>query len=216
MTEAASRTPEPQTRALFGVAHFRGKVAFVAGAEHPLGVVLSRRLAGFGATVVALGSDERRLMALAETVPGRIEPLALRPGRRDVLELLQQAWAADPLDILIDVMPVTAGSSFSRSAGLAAAMAAGLRAAGGRAVMAIPLLPETASPDLQGLSAGYRALLRRFAEKGLPARFIGLGLPGPEHRWTGRAAMSAADAALMLCHPVSRALRPGSVVELSV
>ena len=42
---------------MFGVAKFKDQIVVIAGAEHPVGVSLVRRFAGFGAQVVAIGSD---------------------------------------------------------------------------------------------------------------------------------------------------------------
>jgi len=206
---------------VFGVSRFKDKVAVVAGAEHALGAALCQRLAGFGAVVVALGWDGEGLHHLAKLAPTRIEPLTLRNGRRDVYQLLQEAWASEPIDLYIDAAPLCPEDAksaprpdFLRSAGVAAALAAGLRAGAARAVIAVPEAPHhPPRPEEQARTAGYGVLVERFNTDCAPARFMGLRVPGPPFDWTDAACVSAGDAILMLCHPVSRGLRSGVVID---
>ncbi len=203
---------------MFGVSRFRDKVAVIAGAEHPLGAALTHRLAAFGATVVAMGRSDDQLMALASPFPARIEPLALRPGRRDVLALLQEAWDDTPLDLYVDLTPLCIEAepgpshAFARSAGLASALARGIAGGAARAVIAVPAVQADSAPDDQARAAGYAALVRRFAAETAPARFLGLRLP-TQPTWDAAACLSAGDAILMLCHPVSRGLQGGHVID---
>ncbi len=201
---------------MFGVSRFNDKVAVVAGAEHPLGTSCVRRLARFGALVVAIGRNEAALLALAQDNPGRIEPLALRSGRRDILSLLQEAWADEPLDLYIDVMPLcsedSARDDLARSAGVGSALVPALRLARGAAVMAIPVSTQSALPAAEAREAGYKALLKRFDQSARPARFMGLAMHTDRTDWDAATCLSAGDAALMLCHPISRGLRGGHCV----
>lgn len=205
---------------VFGVSRFKDRVAVIAGAEHPLGTSLVRRMAAFGATVVAIGQDEAQLYGLARELTGRVEPLALAPGRRDVLALLYDAWGDEPLDIYVDVMPLCTGTDlpdpaerFARSAGVAAALVRGIRQARAFAVMAVPLADTGAPPPEQARSAGYGAMMRRLSADCRPGRMVGLGLPGASDPWTDAACLSAGDAILALCHPVTRGLAGGQLLH---
>lgn len=205
---------------MFGVSRFKGRVAVIAGAEHPLARLLCARLAAFGATVVAIGADADVLGDLALESPERIEPLPLDPMREDALDLLQEAWGEEPLDIYVDAAPLVPGLSghsapgaFHVSAGLAAALVPGLRAAQGRAVMCVPTYLDSAQPENLARSAGFRALMAQFSRDAAPGRFIGLSVPGHLSAWTDAANLSASDTIMMLCHPVSRGVRSGSMVD---
>ncbi|MFZ7090658.1 hypothetical protein [Primorskyibacter sp. 2E233] len=207
---------------MFSVSRFKDKVAVVAGAEHPLGVSLVRRLAGFGATVVAIGSDEGHLRALAAERPKRIEPLPLQIGGRDVLRLLQEAWADEPLDMYIDIFPLCEAMAlaetrdvFSRSASLAAAFAPGIRAGRAQAILTFPQEGVGPADDRDARAAGFAAMVRHFDDKTAPGRFLGVAMLEQGCDWTGADCLSAGDAILMLCHPISRGVRPGSMVEWS-
>ncbi|WP_121633731.1 hypothetical protein [Tropicibacter alexandrii] len=204
---------------MFGVSRFKGKVILIAGAEHPVGASLSERLARFGARVVAVGWSDVALLDLAARSPSRIETLALSQGRRDVLELLRDAWGEEPLHGYIDLMPIlesdrnlSARNAFDQSAGLARAMTLGLRAGHARAVMAIPQASGQA-PEAEPHGAGHVALMQRIAEDIRPARLVGLSLPGPGFDWTEKACVSAGDTILTLSHDVSRGIRAGTVVD---
>ncbi|WGW02744.1 hypothetical protein [Tropicibacter oceani] len=199
---------------------FKDKVAVIAGAEHPMGASLVRRLAGFGAKVVAIGTDEAQLRALAQHSPARIEPLAINMGQRDVLHLLQEAWAEEPLDIYVDLFPLCEAMSlaqtrdvFSRSAALAAAFAPGIRQGRASAVLAYPQGDGRPAPNRGTRAAGYAALVRHFAQQVDPGRFLGIEMRDEGCSWTGSECLSAGDCVLVLCHPVSRGLQSGSVVQ---
>lgn len=195
----------------------------MAGAEHPLGTALCKRLAGFGATVIAIGQDGVALRDLARTAPSTIEPLALRPGKRNVLTLLHEAWANQPVHIFVDLMalcpPDDSGAAvvrdygFGHSAGVAAALVGGIRAGRALCTMAVPRASGDPDPEAQARSAGFSALVRRFSTEATPGRFLGLGLPVDSFDWTAARIMSAGDTILMMCHPVSRGLANGSVLE---
>ena len=202
---------------MFGVSRFNNRIVVIAGAEHPLGAAMARRLAGFGATVIAVGRDDVALRDLARDRPDRIEPLALRPGRRDVLGLLRDAWGGQPVDVYLDVMSLCSATTdaqdygFGQSAGVAAALVEAIRAGPGYCAMAVP--EGGAGPDGLARAAGFKALVQKFAQKAPPGRFVGLRLPVSPFDWTEQRLLSAGDALLLLCHPLSRGLANGSVLH---
>ncbi len=203
---------------MLGVSRFQNKVAVVAGAEHPLGAALCTRLAGFGATVVAIGVDDLALRALASRHPSKIEPLAMHSGWRDILRLLKDAWEEQPVNIYIDVLPLMEGTAqgqrpdtFARSTGLTAALKDGMVAGRTLGVITIPE-PKDSKEDSTNRT-GYEALLQRFSTENKPVRMLGVGLPQHNRDWTREQLVSATDTILMLCHPVSRGVKSGMVID---
>ncbi|WP_425100621.1 hypothetical protein [Tropicibacter sp. S64] len=203
---------------LFSVSRFKDKVAIVAGGELPLAQSLVRRLAEFGATVVALGDDAEILWRLARQYPGAVQTLTLGRGWREVLRLLQEAWAEEPIDLYIDLLPLAESHSlsetrdvFSRSAALASALLPGMRAGQAQAVLCFPQA-RAGAPNRGTRAAGYAGLVRHFNENCLPGRFLGLNFNDADCAWTDADCLSAGDAILMLCHPVSRGVQPGTVL----
>ncbi len=199
---------------MLGVSRFQNKVAVIAGAEHPLGAALCTRLAGFGATVVAIGVDDLALRALASRHPSKIEPLAMHSGWRDILRLLKEAWESQPIHIYIDVLPLMEAAvdtensdAFARSTGLTAALKEGMLAGRTLGVMAVP------KPQDRSLRTGYEALLQRFSNENKPVRMLGVGLPQGNQDWSSQRLVSATDTILMLCHPVSRGVKSGMVID---
>ena len=202
---------------VFGVSRFSNKVAVIAGAEHPVAASLCRRMAGFGATVVAVGRDADALMAVARFDPKRIEPLALEGGRRDVLQLLREAWGDEPLDYYADFLPLCPGrvaphEVFAQSVGMGRALESGMRAGGALCMMALPV-PGDAYHENSFIAAGYDPLLKRMSEAVRPGRFVGLRLRQSEDAWRPEDCISAGDMVLTLFHPVSRGLKNGTIVD---
>jgi hypothetical protein len=156
-----------------------------------------------------MGADGDRLQALAGQMRGRVEPLAFGRQPDAVLAALEAAWGAEPVDVFIDVMPLCAvpaasdaSDGIARSAKLARALLSGLRAGPAMAVMAIPHPP----------CGGYAALLARLDTRSRPGRVTGLGLPVGNDRWSRAGCLSAGDAVLALCHPVTRGIAGGQVI----
>ena len=219
MSDMADGSKPIENSALPGVSRFQGKVAVVAGAEHPLGASLCERLARFGTVVVAMGWCDDTLHQLAAKLPERIEPLALHQGRRDVLALLKEAWESEPLDIYMDLSPLCETGQerqgFAASAGMAQALQSGMRAGKARGIMALPQSSARDTPEAQARTAGYAALMRRLARQAAPARLCGLSLRAEGHDWTVADCLSAGDLMLAMCHDITRGLHPGSIVEWS-
>lgn len=204
---------------MFSVSRFKGQTVFVAGVEHPLGTALVRRLVGFGANVVALGDDEQALWRLARSCDGPVETLGLGRGWRDVLRILQECWTDEPVHLYLDLFPMTEASSlaetrdvFSRSAALAAALVQGLRAGKARAVICFPSA-QGGAPNRGTRAASYAGMVRHFGKESAPGRFHGLMVEDAGSNWSDAALVSAGDAVLMLCHPVSRGIKSGTVLN---
>ncbi|MBV2360746.1 hypothetical protein KUH32_13240 [Thalassococcus sp. CAU 1522] len=178
-----------------------------------------QRLSTFGAAVVALGVRSAPLEALAHEMPNRVETLTLDSKPRTLFGVLSESWAANPLHIYLDLMPLIATAEASdpapdieRSAHLAAALHDGLgsgRALGGFIFEAVDPLAPTLTV---ARGAGFAGLSSQIGKRARPARIAGLRL-SPVADWDRKALLSAGDAALMLCHPVSRGVAPGAVID---
>lgn len=210
---------------MFETSRFSEKLAVVAGAEHPLASALCQRLARHGAVVVAVGHDEDALDLLARKFPKQIEPLALRPGKRNMLELLEEAWGSEPLHFYADFLALRGGDgddaeSFSQgdlagSLGVGRALKFGMQAGSALCVLVFhepdgPSAPDGEKPALAG---GYRDILKRFSRRDSTARHVGLRLSHLPDDWAEADIVSAADMLLTLFHPATRGMCNGSVVD---
>ncbi|MCR8547106.1 hypothetical protein M4578_04655 [Salipiger sp. P9] len=182
----------------------------LSGACHPLGRALARRLAGFGALVVAIDRRAEPLYALAKDAPQRIEPLALDLSSAAARGILAEAWEREPVHALYDLSALAGEAPLSvaleRSAGILEALTPGLRAGRGRAVLALPGAGKPA------LAAALAALLKDRDAALAPARLHGLRLPAGTEGWTEARCMSSGDLMLALTHPVTRGLAGGRVL----
>ncbi|WP_136441573.1 hypothetical protein [Pacificoceanicola onchidii] len=201
------------------MSRFKGQTVFVAGVEHPLGASLTRRLVGFGANVVALGEEEEALWRLAQRCNGSVETLGLGRGWRDVLRILQDCWADEPVHLFVDLFPMAEATSmaetrdvFSRSAALAAALVHGMRAGEARAVLCFPAA-QGGTPNRGTRAASYAGMVGHFGKECAPGRFHGLKIEDAGNNWSDAALVSAGDAVLMLCHPISRGVKSGTVLN---
>ncbi len=191
----------------------------MAGADNRLGGVLALRLARFGAIVVAIGKRSLPLRRLAERVPDRIDTLPLGATPEATLAALSEIWGDEALHLYIDAMPMgpemiatPPAQAFAVSAALSGALTEGMRVGRARAVIVHPARQGDGAEGA-ARSAGYRALIKCLAADAAPARVLGLRLDVPSNGWSAASLTSAGDAALMLCHPVSRGLTPGRVID---
>ncbi|MFD1343934.1 hypothetical protein [Litorisediminicola beolgyonensis] len=177
-----------------------------------------RRLAGFGAIVVAVDADERGLLELARGHPDRIEPLALDPRCSARWADIAAAWGTEPLHVFLDMTllaPEAAtrmGRALADLDALTGALRAGLRRGQATGVIALPVPDRGAARAQVALAAAARAILPELATRSRPARLAGveIGTGGP---WDADRLTALGDAVLMLCHPVSRAVVAGTVVS---
>lgn len=188
-----------------------------AGACHPLGRAVVRRLAAFGAIVVAVDADERGLLDLARAQPDRIEPLALDPRCSARWADIAAAWGDEPLHLFLDLslLAPDAARRMSRALAdleaLATALEAGMRRGEARGVIALPVAGAGAGRAEVALASAARAVLADLAAWARPARLTAVALH-PAGPWDSARLTALGDAVLMLCHPVSRALAPGTVL----
>ncbi|MDJ0820722.1 MAG: hypothetical protein QNJ09_02790 [Paracoccaceae bacterium] len=198
------------------MSHYSNQVAVVVGADHPLGAFVAISLAQSDATVVAIGAQREPLMQLASAAPRKIEPLVLHPGRQDVFAVLQEAWAAEPIHIYIDVLSLTplipsepASPTARRSAALLQALDSGLRAGQARVVMALATEADEDHPQ----PAEYEAMLQHWLQEPAPWRLTGVRMPGTVEYWTDPRCNSAGAFLLSLCDPEQPAMPRASVLD---
>lgn len=201
---------------VFGVSAFDGRVVVVAGACHPLGRSLVRRLAGYGADVIAIDCDAEALRSLAQLDPVHIEALSLPLDDPDARAILMETWAHEPLFAMFDLSPLACdpgqnlGAPIAAVSGLADALCAGLAAGRGRAILALPDAQQ--APDFARASAAFGAMVPELDAMLHPARLHGVRLKTGTRDWTEQQLTSSGDLVLALCHPVSRALVGGHVL----
>jgi NAD(P)-dependent dehydrogenase (short-subunit alcohol dehydrogenase family) len=93
---------------------FENKVAIVTGATSGIGRAVSRRLAGEGATVVAVGRDRSALAEVAAgTADGRVVPVEADVTHRDAPTRIVEAAlrAGGGLDVLVNAAGIIASGS---------------------------------------------------------------------------------------------------------
>ncbi|MGJ8546729.1 MAG: hypothetical protein ACSHWZ_14890 [Sulfitobacter sp.] len=83
------------------------RILIVGACQEP-GRELALALAKRGARVVAFGANGPALQALAQPCAGRIEPLAMAALDGAAFERLGAAWGAAPLDVAINLTPLSA------------------------------------------------------------------------------------------------------------
>ncbi|EBA08903.1 hypothetical protein [Sagittula stellata] len=180
---------------------FEGRVAVVAGAEHPLAASLCRRIAGGGGRVVALGREHDALLEVAGFRPALIQTLTLGGMPHNVVDLLRGSWNGEPLDCFIDCMLLNvagnAGASrevFALSLALTDALERGLTAAQGCATLVVP---EGVSSDDKSYEAiSYEAILNRFLSLPSPVRRMAVRVRKEPEAWSDAQCVSAGDVVL--------------------
>lgn len=197
---------------LFGVSAFTGKVVLVSGAGHPLGRALVRRLASFGATVVAIDTEAKAMHGLAAQSPDRIETLALDLAQPEACMILGESWGVEPLHLVYDFSALVGrndgiGRVAERSEGLLSSIAQGLRVGMGRAIVGLP------GDDDGAVSGMLAAMVRQWNATLVPAKLHGVIIPGATKHWTAARCTSSGDLMLALSHPVTRALAGGGVMK---
>jgi hypothetical protein len=83
-------------------------IVFVLAACTPLGLEVVRHFAGLGARVIAVDEDKAALAALCREHPDLIEPLKASSGNIKVFETLADVWEDHPIDMVVNLLPLTA------------------------------------------------------------------------------------------------------------
>lgn len=89
---------------------FRESVAIIVAAMSPVGQALCVDIARAGGRIIAVDTDRDGLMALAGGFPDRIEPLVLDILDPDARHQLIDIWGPEPLDFLINLVPLDAAA----------------------------------------------------------------------------------------------------------
>lgn len=126
---------------------FDEKIIFVAGATTDLGWRLLPAFKRANARVILLDHDADDLLEMAARCPGRFEPLPVTQKSSQQFTDIGRIWGAEPLHLLIDLLPIglREGSDcmIGPSLALIEGLGQGLRAAKGSVISVIP----TAAPE---------------------------------------------------------------------
>tara|TARA_R110002072_G_scaffold301874_2_gene482712 strand:+ start:4856 stop:5455 length:600 start_codon:yes stop_codon:yes gene_type:complete len=78
----------------------------VLSACQPPGAEIAKAFADARAHVIVMGGDAAGLTQIAARSPEQIEPLFINGGQVEALRLLGDAWGAEPIDLVINLMPL--------------------------------------------------------------------------------------------------------------
>ena len=78
----------------------------ILSACQPPGAEIAQAFATLGAKVIVMGGQAARLAEIAALAPDQIEPLFIKGGQVEALRLLRDAWGAEPLDLVVNLMPL--------------------------------------------------------------------------------------------------------------
>lgn len=70
------------------------------------GAEIAQAFAETGAHVIVMGGDAQGLGQIAAASPERIEPLFVKGGQVEALRVLADAWGAEPIDLVVNLMPL--------------------------------------------------------------------------------------------------------------
>ncbi|WP_397541490.1 hypothetical protein [Roseovarius salis] len=128
---------------------FADSTVLVAGAACDVGVELCHAFAGAGARVVAVDPDEASVLGLGRHAPDRIDTLALDVMQPVACRRLGNAWADEPLHVLLHLLPLRSlshpAAAMAAAETLTRALSTGLRAGRGRVLIVAAGAPRDAS-----------------------------------------------------------------------
>jgi len=82
------------------------RTVLILSACQPPGPQIAQAFADAGARVIVMGGDAQGLARIAQAAPDRIEPLFIKGGQIEALRLLDTAWGEEPIDLVINLMPL--------------------------------------------------------------------------------------------------------------
>ncbi|MDC0737349.1 hypothetical protein N6L24_03595 [Cognatishimia sp. SS12] len=119
-----------------------GKIVIVAGAATDLGWRLLPLFQSAGVRAILIDSDAEELIAMARRNPRQFEPLPVSRIAAQPFQQIGAIWGDEPLDLLIDLLPLgphdRQGRLVSADLALLQGLASGLAAAKGRVISVIP------------------------------------------------------------------------------
>lgn len=78
----------------------------VLSACQPPGAEVAQAFARTGAHIIVMGGNAAGLTKIAAAAPEQIEPFFVKGGQVEALRLLGDAWGAEPLDMVVNLMPL--------------------------------------------------------------------------------------------------------------
>lgn len=155
-------------------------VVLILGACQQPGAAIARALAKSGARVILIDGDSKALTKIAASDPDNIETLTLPKLQSDMTHLLRDAWGAEPLDMVVNLMPLAFPDAIAEQmrtlSAIFRATARGLVAARGSIVSLVsqPKAPLAlvGQGRLAALQAGSGALGQAVAKHGVRTHVI--------------------------------------------
>ncbi|MGJ8625319.1 MAG: hypothetical protein ACSHXB_00050 [Sulfitobacter sp.] len=80
-------------------------ILVLSACQHP-GSQIAQAFADTDARVIVMGGDAAGLAQIAAGSPERIEPLFIQGGQIEGLRLLDRAWGKEPVDLVVNLMPL--------------------------------------------------------------------------------------------------------------
>ena len=119
-------------------ANLSSKTVIITGACHTPGPEVTIRLAEAGARVVAIDKDVQALLKLSANNPAQINTLVKADGPIDTLRHFGEAWQAEPIHAVVNLLPLEGGPDLNHqisvTTALFKAMGRGLMAGQGRLI----------------------------------------------------------------------------------
>ena len=151
------------------------------------GAELAGAFAQAGARVIAIDEDQGLLDHLAMADPTRIDVLWAEGFRADTLQILKDDWGNEPVDLVVNLMPLRRGEDISSQLRMLSmilrTMIRGLIAGQGAIVSLVPRPQDNLALPAQGLwgalTEGSKALGRELGAKNLRVHVVGVPPDAP-------------------------------------
>lgn len=154
-------------------------VLILAACQRP-GASIARAFAKAGMRVILIDGDSKGLTKIASIDPDQIETLTLPKFQSDMTHLLRDAWGAEPLDMVVNLMPLAFPDAIAEQMRTLTAIlrttVRGLVAAKGSIVSVVPgpsaPLALVGQGRLAALQAGSAAVGKIVAKHGVRAHVV--------------------------------------------
>ncbi len=162
-------------------------VILIGAAQNP-GPELAKAFAASGAKVIAIDEDERQLDHLAAADPSRIDVLWADGFKADTLQVLKDAWGSEPIDLVVNLMPLRQRADISNHMRLLSmilrTMIRGMIAGQGAVLNIVPRPQDYLALPAQGLwgamTGASAALGRELRSKNLRVHVVGVPADAPD------------------------------------
>lgn len=188
------------------------KTALIVGATQPAAEHLAVALARQDWTVIAVGEDEARLLALARLVPDRIDALHMSLASRANAERLGRVWGDEPVHFMAQFQPIALTHQITLAVKsvmlITGCFGAGLRAGGGINMVALPRARDPKDVMAQAAEGAHARALRALALSTEKSGFrtVGLLATSARGKLMAAAALDIATGAQPMAHGAVRGI----------